>query len=80
MEKKIVKTIIGKVISSATDKTIVVLVDRIKTNRLYKKQYTVSKKYMVHDEKNEYNVGDKVEITSVRPISKNKRYTVVGKV
>lgn len=80
MENKEEKKVIGKVISTSTDKTIVVEVVRVKTNRLYKKKFQVSKKYLAHDEKNEYKVGDVVEIVSTRPISKNKCYKVVGKV
>ena len=54
------KTIIGTVSSNKTDKTIVVTVQTRKTHPLYRKQYTVSKKFMAHDEKNEAQVGDKV--------------------
>lgn len=70
------KTIIGTVSSSKVDKTIVVTVQTRKTHPLYRKQYTVSSKYMAHDEKNEAEVGDKVSITETRPISKRKRYTL----
>ncbi len=70
------KTIIGTVSSSKVDKTIVVTVQTRKTHPLYRKQYTVSSKYMAHDEKNEAEVGDKVAITETRPISKRKRYTL----
>jgi small subunit ribosomal protein S17 len=68
------KTIIGTVSSSKTDKTIVVTVQTRKTHPLYRKQYTVSKKFMAHDEKNEAEVGDKVAITETRPISARKRF------
>lgn len=70
------KTIIGTVSSSKVDKTIVVTVLTRKTHPLYRKQYTVSSKYMAHDEKNEAEVGDKVAITETRPVSKRKRYTL----
>lgn len=70
------RTIIGTVSSSKVDKTIVVTVQTRKTHPLYRKQYTVSSKYMAHDEKNEAEVGDKVAITETRPISKRKRYTL----
>jgi small subunit ribosomal protein S17 len=68
------KTIIGTVSSSKTDKTIVVTVRERKTHPLYRKQYTVSKKFMAHDEKNEAQVGDKVAIQETRPISKRKSH------
>jgi len=68
------KTIIGIVSSNKTDKTIVVTVHTRKTHPLYRKQYTVSRKFMAHDEKNEAQPGDKVAIIETRPISRNKRY------
>ncbi len=68
------KTITGVVSSDKTDKTIVVTVQTRKTHPLYRKQYTVSKKFMAHDEKNEAQVGDKVSITETRPLSARKRY------
>ncbi len=68
------KTIIGIVSSNKTDKTIVVTVVSRKTHPLYKKQYTVSRKFMAHDEKNEAEVGDKVSIVETRPLSALKRH------
>lgn len=68
------KTIIGTVSSSKVDKTIVVTVRERKTHPLYRKQYTVSKKFMAHDENNEAEVGDKVSIVETRPISKRKSH------
>jgi small subunit ribosomal protein S17 len=68
------KTIIGTVSSDKSDKTIVVTVRTRKTHPLYRKQYTVSKKFMAHDEKNEAQVGDKVAIVETRPISAKKRF------
>ena len=68
------KSIIGTVSSSKVDKTIVVTVRERKTHPLYRKQYTVSKKFMAHDENNEANIGDKVEIVETRPISKRKSH------
>jgi small subunit ribosomal protein S17 len=68
------KTIIGTVSSSKGDKTIVVTVHTRKTHPLYRKQYTVSKKFMAHDEKNEAQTGDKVAIVETRPISAHKHH------
>ena len=68
------KYIVGIVSSDKADKTIVVTVQTRKTHPLYRKQYTVSKKFMAHDEKNEAQVGDKVEIIETRPISARKHY------
>jgi len=57
-------------------KTIVVTVNTSKTHPLYHKQYTVSKKFMAHDEKNEAKTGDKVSIEETRPLSKRKRFVL----
>jgi small subunit ribosomal protein S17 len=68
------KTIVGIVTSNKTDKTIVVTSQTRKTHPLYKKQYTVTTKFMAHDEKNEAQPGDKVSIVETRPISARKRF------
>ncbi len=68
------KTLTGVVSSDRTDKTIVVTVRTRKTHPIYKKQYTVSKKFMAHDEQNEAKVGDRVVISETRPISARKRF------
>ncbi len=66
----------GTVTSDVQQKTITVAVARSATHPLYGKRYTVTKKYAVHDEKNEAHVGDKVEITETRPISRRKSWTL----
>ncbi|HYF97298.1 MAG TPA: 30S ribosomal protein S17 [Patescibacteria group bacterium] len=68
------KTLIGTVSSTAPDKTIVISVNTRKTHPIYKKQYTVSKKFMAHDEENSCKVGDRVSIIETRPISARKRF------
>lgn len=70
------KTFVGTVSSSAADKTIVVTVNSSKTHPLYRKQYTVSKKFMAHDEKNAAQVGDRVLIIETKPLSKRKRFAL----
>lgn len=70
------KTFTGVVSSSKADKTITVTVVTRMTHPIYKKQYSVSKKFMAHDEKNEAQEGDKVIISEVRPISARKRFTL----
>ena len=72
------KVRIGVVVSDKADKTIVVKVERRFAHPLYGKGVTRTKKYHVHDEKNEYRVGDTVRITETRPLSKTKRWRVVG--
>ena len=70
------KTLIGTVSSDKGDKTIVVTVATRKTHPIYKKQYTSSKKFMAHDEKNEAKPGDKVAIIETRPLSARKRFAL----
>jgi small subunit ribosomal protein S17 len=66
------KKFIGTVTSDVQDKTIIVTVTRRETHPLYGKQYTVSRKFAVHDEKNEAHKGDRVEISEIAPKSKHK--------
>ncbi|HEX4662524.1 MAG TPA: 30S ribosomal protein S17 [Candidatus Saccharimonadales bacterium] len=70
------KKLVGIVTSDVQDKTAVVTVTRRETHPLYGKQYTVSKKFAAHDEKNEAHVGDKVEIVETRPVSKRKTWAI----
>lgn len=70
------RTLIGTVTSSKGDKTIVVTVLTRKTHPLYRKQYTVSSKFMAHDEKNEAQTGDKVAIVETRPLSARKHHVL----
>lgn len=81
MKNKIKKRrLIGKVVSDKMQKTIVVAVTRLKLHPKYKKKYKVTKRYKVHDEKNEYHVGDRVIIEETRPLSKEKRWKVIAKI
>ncbi len=73
------KKIVGVVSSDVRDKTITVTVTHRETHPIYRKQFTVTRKYTAHDEKNEAHVGDRVEIVEVRPISKTKSWSL-GKV
>jgi small subunit ribosomal protein S17 len=72
------KTLTGIVTSNKADKTITITVTSRETHPIYGKQYSVSRKYTAHDEKNEANEGDKVTISEVRPISKTKFFTLVA--
>lgn len=67
----------GEVVSDKNDKTIVVKVESVKKHPKYQKRYVVSRRYKVHDEKNEYKVGDKVSFIECRPLSKDKRWRVI---
>ena len=68
----------GTVVSSNTNKTIVVKVTRRVQHKLYKKIISQSKKYHAHDENNSFKVGDIVNIIESKPISKLKSWTVVN--
>ena len=70
------KMLQGRVVSDAAEKTVTVTIERRFAHPLYEKVVTTSKKYLAHDEANECAVGDLVEITSCRPISKRKRFAV----
>lgn len=71
------KTLVGLVSSDKRDKTITVSIVSRETHPLYRKQYTKTRKYTAHDEKNEAHLGDKVEITECRPYSKTVTYKLV---
>ena len=81
VEKKTIirKKFNGTVVSDKMNKTIVVKVDRVRVHPKYKKRYTISKNYKVHDEKNQYKENDKVTFMECRPISKDKRWRVLYK-
>ncbi len=64
----------GVVVSSASDKTIVVRVDAVKAHRKYKKVVRRSTKFHAHDEQNEAKVGDVVRIVETKPLSKLKNW------
>lgn len=68
----------GVVVSDKSDKTIVVKVETVKIHPKYKKRYTVSRKYKVHDEKNQHKTGDIVSFVECRPLSRDKRWRVVA--
>ncbi|MBI2645212.1 30S ribosomal protein S17 [Candidatus Uhrbacteria bacterium] len=67
----------GVVVSDKMQKTIVVKVERLVMHPKYKKRYHVSRRYKVHDEKNEYHMGDRVMFCETRPLSKDKRWRVI---
>lgn len=74
------KILSGTVLGRAGENTVKVQVTFVKTHPKYRKQYTTQNKYLVHDEKNEYQAGDKVEIQESTPRSKNKKWTVIKKI
>ncbi|MBN1325366.1 30S ribosomal protein S17 [Candidatus Falkowbacteria bacterium] len=79
-EKKIVKNkraFEGIVVGNKMVKTISVLVTRSQMHPKYKKRYKISKKYKVHDENKQAQVGDKVSFEECRPISKDKKWRLI---
>ena len=75
MPKRILQ---GVVVSDKNDKTVVVEVERRFTHPKLKKTVRRSKKYHAHDEANQHKVGDIVRIEEGRPMSKTKRWVVLG--
>ena len=71
------RRLIGRVSSDKMEKTVVVEVVRFKRDNVYKKYVRVRKRYKAHDEKNEFKIGDRVEIEEHRALSKQKRWKVV---
>ena len=67
----------GLVISNKMDKTVTVLVERLEKHPLYKKYIRKSTKLHAHDESNECNEGDTVQIEECRPMSKSKSWRVI---
>jgi len=72
------KVLIGKVVSNKMDKTIVVAVEEQLRHPAYGKIVKQTNKYKAHDESNECTIGDIVEIMEIRPLSRDKRWRLVG--
>jgi small subunit ribosomal protein S17 len=72
------RVLTGVVVSDKADKTVTVRVERRVMHPVYKKFITRSKKYAAHDETNACKAGDQVRIEECRPISKSKRWVVLG--
>jgi small subunit ribosomal protein S17 len=70
------RVLVGVVIGDKMNKTRVVVVERRLAHAKYGKYMTRRAKYKAHDERNEYRVGDRVEIVESRPLSRDKRWRV----
>ena len=70
------KARVGVVTSDRSDKTVTVVVERRFAHPLYGKGVRRSKKYLAHDEANQYRTGDTVRIVETRPLSRRKRWRV----
>jgi small subunit ribosomal protein S17 len=69
---------VGLVVSDRPDKTVTVTVETLVRHPLYKKRVRRSKRFMVHDERNEAHVGDTVRIMETRPLSARKRWRLAN--
>lgn len=72
--KKHKRTLVGVVVSTKMDKSVVVQTERLVRHKLYGKFMRRHDKYMVDDPENSCNVGDRIKIEECRPLSKNKRW------
>ena len=77
MERSLIKTRVGLVVSDKMDKTVVVAVQEHYRHPVYKKVMRSTYKLKAHDENNECRVGDKVLVMETRPLSKDKRWRIV---
>ncbi len=75
-ERNLRKTRVGTVVSDKMDKTVVIAINDNVRHPLYKKIVKRTVKLKAHDELNECRVGDRVEVTETRPLSKDKRWRV----
>ena len=71
------KTIVGRVINDAMNKTVTLSIERMFRHPRYKKIVKKTSKIWAHDAENECRTGDKVKVMSTRPLSKLKRWRVV---
>ena len=71
------RTVTGRVVSDKMDKTIVVSVERLRRHPIYKRVVRLSSKFKAHDQENTAKVGDTVRIEESKPLSREKRWTVV---
>ena len=74
---KNIKELTGSVISAKGNKTITVAVTTVKKHPLYRKRFSVTKKYYAHDENNAAVEGNTVRIRECRPLSKTKRWMLI---
>jgi small subunit ribosomal protein S17 len=75
-ERKIKRQVVGVVVSNKMDKTVIVAVERLVKHPMYQKYIRRQTKFAAHDESNVCGIGDKVEITESRPLSRSKRWRV----
>lgn len=74
------KNLIGQVVKDKMAKTKVIAITELRRHYLYNKTYKVTGKIKAHDEKDEYKIGDTVEIESIRPVSKSTSWKITRKI
>ncbi|MEK7149850.1 MAG: 30S ribosomal protein S17 [Patescibacteria group bacterium] len=70
----------GTVVSDKMNKTRIVAIERMKKHPKYQKYYKITARFKAHDENNEYKIGDQIIIEETKPLSKDKRWRIVGKI
>lgn len=70
----------GTVVSDKMNKTRVIAIEKMKKHPKYQKYYKVTARFKAHDENNEYKIGDQIIIEETKPLSKDKRWRIVGKI
>lgn len=73
------RKLVGVVVSNQMQKTVVVEISTVQFHPKYQKRLRLQRRFKAHDEKNEYKVGDRVIIEETRPLSREKRWRVIGK-
>ena len=76
-EKKVQRTIVGRVVSDKMDKTVSVAIERLIKHPVYGKYIRRTTKVLAHDAGNECKPGDRVAISECKPVSRNKSWAVV---
>ena len=77
-EKRVERTVIGRVVSDRMDKTVSVAIERKIKHPVYGKYIRRTTRVLAHDAANECKAGDRVAISECRPVSKNKSWSVVN--
>ena len=77
-EKKVQRTVVGRVVSDKMDKTVSVAIERMIKHPVYGKYIRRTSKVLAHDQDNACKPGDRVAIAECKPISKNKSWAVVN--
>jgi small subunit ribosomal protein S17 len=75
-ERGLKRQVIGVVVGNKMNKTVVVAVERLVKHQMYHKYVKRQSRFAAHDETNSCQVGDKVQITESRPLSRTKRWRV----